>query len=223
MTFIEENLPLITLIGFTLVSIVLIIILRYNIYMSNFFSNRKFRINSAYIFEPVDKSKTFSLTIFNNNVNDSRMISFGFLYKNHSINYYRAYLNDNKLGENHKIIIASRDCISVNIDALEFKRVISDMNRGSRRVSKLKAYVADSSGLTFKANAKAVKKQIALLIKIDYLKDQEEKRLIREELAKEKRAKRKKRQIERQIKNKESLEKFKLKLKKIFTFRKKKA
>ncbi|MDT8337445.1 MAG: hypothetical protein RQ856_06440, partial [Candidatus Izemoplasmatales bacterium] len=172
-TFIEENLALFTLAGFLLLIIILVVILRYNIYMSKFFSNKKFRIDSSYVLEPTEETRSFSLTIFNNNVNDSRVIAFGFIYKNHSLNYYKAYLKTNKFSDNYKVVIPSRDCISITIDANELKTIISDINRDGRRISRLKAYVSDSSGLTIKTRAKAVSRQLSTIFRIEYLEEKQ--------------------------------------------------
>jgi hypothetical protein len=222
-TFIEENLALFTLAGFLLLIVILVVILRYNIYMSKFFSNKKFRIDSSYVLEPTEETRSFSLTIFNNNVNDSRVIAFGFIYKNHSINYYKAYLKTNKFSDNYKVVIPSRDCISITIDANELKTIISDINRDGRRISRLKAYVSDSSGLTIKTRAKAVSKQLSTIFRIEYLEEKQKKALIRVQLQEEQKAKRDKRKFERKMRRKALLEKYKLKLKEIFTFKKNKA
>lgn len=222
-TFIEENLALFTLAGFLLLIVILVVILRYNVYMSKFFSNKKFRIDSSYVLEPTEETRSFSLTIFNNNVNDSRVIAFGFIYKNHSINYYKAYLKTNKFSDNYKVVIPSRDCISITIDANELKTIISDINRDGRRISRLKAYVSDSSGLTIKTRAKAVSKQLSTIFRIEYLEEKQKKALIRVQLQEEQKAKRDKRKFERKMRRKALLEKYKLKLKEIFTFKKNKA
>lgn len=220
--FITDNLGFIVIGGFVIGFIFMITILRYNLYMSKFFSNKKFRINSAYNLEPTEDKRSFALTIFNNNVNDTRVIAFGFIYKNHSLNYHKAYLKENKLNENYKVVIQSRDCLEITIDANELKILISDINRGSRRVGRLKAYVADSSGLTIKSKAKAVKKQLKQLFKFEYLADKEKKALIRAQIKEELKAKKDKRKFEKRQKRQERLEKFKLKLKSIFTFKRRK-
>lgn len=222
-TFIEENLALFVLAGFILLIVILVVILRYNIYMSKFFSNKKFRIDSSYVLEPTEATRSFSLTIFNNNVNDSRVIAFGFIYKNHSLNYYKAFLKTNKLNDNYKVVIPSRDCISITIDAYELKTIISDINRDKRRIGSLKAYVSDSSGLTIKTKAKAVSRQLSMIFRIEYLEEKEKKALIRSQLKEEQKAKNDKRKFERKMKRKALLEKYKMKLKEIFTFKKNKA
>jgi len=222
-TFIEENLALIVIVGFILLALILIIILRYSVYMSKFFSNKKFRINSAYTLEPTEDKRAFTLTIFNNNVNDSRVIAFGFIYKNHSINYHKSYMLANKYKDDQKVIILSRDCLAISIDAFELKTIISDINRAKRRIRALKAYVSDSTGLTLKTKARAVTRQLRQIFEYEYLAEKQKKADIRAQLASEVKAKKDKRRFEKKTLRKERMEKFKLKLKSIFTFKKKKA
>ncbi|MDD4070302.1 MAG: hypothetical protein PHF05_07610 [Candidatus Izemoplasmatales bacterium] len=219
--FIEENLALIAIVGFIVLIIFLVVVLRYNIYMSKFFSNKKFRIDSEYTLEPTTLNKSFTLTIFNNNVNDSRIIAFGFIYKNHSLNYYKSFLKDNNLKDDHKVIILSRDCISITIDANELKTIIGDINRGKRRISTLKAYVSDSSGQTLKSKAKAISKELSNIFNIEYLEEKEKKAEIRAQLAAEVKAKKDKRAFERRMQRKARIEKFKTRIKELFTFKKK--
>ena len=191
--------------------------------MSKFFSNKKFRIHSAYTLEPTEDKKSFTLTIFNNNVNDSRVIAFGFIYKNHSINYHKSYLKANNLTDDQKVVILSRDCLEITIDAIELKTIISDINRSKRRIRSLKAYVSDSTGLTLKTSAHAVTKQLRLIFEYEYLAEKQKKAEIRAQIASEVKAKKDKRRFERRTLRNERNEKLKLKLKSIFTFKKKKA
>jgi hypothetical protein len=220
--FIEQNIALFGLIAFIILVAMLIVIIRYSVYMSKFFSNKKFRINSDYVLEPTEENRSFSLTIFNSNVNDARVIAFGFIYKNHSLNYHKAYLKANNFNDNYKVVIPSRDCIAITIDAHELRTIISDINRGKRRVGSLKAFVSDSSGLTIKTNAKAVKRQLQSFFNIEYQEEKRQKAEIRAQLEAEVKAKKDKRKFEQKMARKARIEKYKNKIKKLFTIKKKK-
>jgi hypothetical protein len=220
MEFIQEYLGIIVVGGFAAIIILLIVILRYNIFLSMFFSSKKFRVTGSYVFEPSDNSKKFSLAIFNNNVNDTRIISFGFIYKNYSLDYLKSYRLKQNISANEKTIIASRDCIGLDINALELKSVIKDMNRGKRRISKFRTFVSDSSGITYKQKARLVSRQLALMIKDDYLAEKAEKKAIRMQMKEEAKAIREKKRIERKIKNKARINKIKIKFRSIFRFKK---
>ncbi len=219
MTFLEENFEYIVTTILLIIVIFIFIIFRYNIYLAKFFSNKKFRVNSKYEFEPSNGSKYFALNIFNNNVNDTRIIAFGYIYKNHNIDYYKAYLIKNNLPDTTKVIIPSRDCISTKIDAMNLKKIISDMNKGKRKVTKMQTFVSDSQGLTFKSNARVISNQIAYLLKEDYLKSKELKKELRKKMKLEKREILQQKRIERRLKWKEKYDKFKLRIKKLNIFR----
>jgi len=218
--FIEEYLSIIVIAGFTITTILLLISIRYNIFLSKFFSSKKFRVTGNYVFEPSDNTKKFSLAIFNNNVNDTRIIAFGFIYKNYSLDYLKSYRLKQNISVNEKTIIASRDCIGIDINALELKSVIKDMNRGKRRISKFRTFVSDSSGITYRQKAKLVSKQLALMIKDDYLAEKAEKKAIRLQMKAEVKAIRDKKRLERKIKCKARISKLKIKLRSIFRFKK---
>lgn len=222
MPFIIDNFEYFA-IGFLVVTIILLfLILRYNIYLSKFFSNKKFRVYSKYQYEPSNQMKSFTLNIFNNNVNDTRIIALGFMYKNHNIDYFKTYKQEHKLPESSKVIIASRDCIINKIDAEKLKIIVSDMNKGKRRVSKIKSYVSDAQGLTFKSNARAVKKQLQFLLNEDYKELQAKKKSLRMKEQLEKRELKRKKRIDNRLRRKEIWNKYVLKTKSVFKHQKSK-
>jgi len=222
MTFIIENFEYIVTALLTIIVVVLAVLFRYNVYLSKFFSNKKFKVNSKYEFEPLTQNKFFSLNIFNNNVNDTRIIGFGYIYKNHNIDYYKTYLKNNNLPEATKVIIPSRDCINSKIDASNLKTIISDMNKGKRNVSHLKSFVSDSQGLTYKSNTRMVSKQLTYLLKVDHKESQAKKKEIRLEMRQEKQAVSRQVRVEKRLKRKEKIDKYMLKIKSILPKIKKK-
>ena len=138
------------------------------------------------------------------------------------IDYYKTYLKNNDLSETTKVIIPSRDCINSKIDAFNLKTIISDMNKGKRRVTHLKSFVSDSQGLTYKSNTRMVSKQLTYLLNLDYIESQAKKKEIRKKMRLEKQAVARQIRIDRGLKRKEKLEKFRLKIKSILPKRKKK-
>ncbi|MFA7561679.1 MAG: hypothetical protein WCY80_06215 [Candidatus Izemoplasmatales bacterium] len=168
---IEKYLPIIVVAGILLIIIFHLINLRYNFFLAKFFSNKKYRITSNFIYDASIKKEGFKLTIFNNNVNDSRVIAFGFIYKNHAIDYLKTYRKDNDLNLEKNTIITSRDCISVEIVADELKMIITDINRGKMKLGKLRAFVSDSMGITHKTKVKQVKKQLKQMLRTDSIEE----------------------------------------------------
>ncbi|XMB73084.1 hypothetical protein RJI07_04010 [Mycoplasmatota bacterium WC30] len=222
MPFIIENFEYVVTSVLIIILVVLVIVFRYNVYLSKFFSNKKFKVNSKYEFEPLTGNKFFSLNIFNNNVNDTRIIGFGYIYKNHNIDYYKTYLKNNDLPEITKVNIPSRDCINSKINAFNLKTIISDMNKGKRRVTNLKSFVSDSQGLTYKSSTKMVAKQLTYLLKLDYIESHAKKKEIRKKMRLEKQAVARQIRIDKHLKRKEKLDKLKLKIKSILPKRKSK-
>ncbi len=220
MTFIKENIEVFMVAGFFSIVVLLLIVLRFNFYLSKFFSNKKFKVYSTYTYEPTNSFQSFKLNIFNNNVNDSRIIAFGYIYKNHSIDYYKTYLKNNSLPADSKLIISSRDCITSDIEVSQLKTIVSDMNRGKRKVHKICSFVSDASGMTFKSKAYSVSKQISIQLNNDYLDELAKKRILKQKMKEEKKAFRRKVKIEKRLKRKELYEKWKLRLKSIFHIKK---
>jgi hypothetical protein len=221
MQFIIDNFEYIAVIALIIITILLIITVRYNIYLTKFFSNKKFKVSSKYEFEPTTQNKYFSLDIFNNNVNDSRVIAFGYIYKNHNIDYYKTYLANNNFPDSTKLIIPSRDCINTKIDAYNLKTIISDMNAGKRSVRNLKSFVSDSQGLTYKSKARMVSKQLSYLLYQDYLDEKAKKKEIRFKAKMEKQEVKRQIRIDKNLKRREIFNKYLLKLKSITLFKKK--
>jgi len=144
------------------------------------------------------------------------------MYKNHNIDYFKTYKQEHKLPESSKVIIASRDCIINKIDAEKLKIIVSDMNKGKRRVSKIKSYVSDAQGLTFKSNARAVKKQLQFLLNEDYKELQAKKKSLRMKEQLEKRELKRKKRIDNRLRRKEIWNKYVLKTKSVFKHQKSK-
>lgn len=208
MTFIEEYFEYIVF--FILLGIIVLefIIISYNHFFSKHFSNKKFHIQSGYEIEPMTKTKRFSITIFNNNINDTRITGFGFMYKNQNIDYYKTYLKEKELPNDAKIIIPSRDCIGSDVDVNNLKVIIYDINRGKYRVRDLKVFVTDSLGLTTQARAKSIKKHLFLLLKADNTEERKRMKEAKAQSNKEHQDERMKIRIDRRMKFKEKWDKF---------------
>ena len=160
MTFLQENFEYIVYGLFLLTFLLLFVLIAYNRFFSKHFSNKKFQIKSGYEIEPLTRESRFSIEIFNNNINDTRITGFGFTYKNQNIDYYKTYLAEKNLPNDAKVIIPSRDFLRSQVNVDDFKIIISDINRGKYRVGKIAVYVTDSLGLTSKANSKSVRSQL---------------------------------------------------------------
>lgn len=222
MEFIRENFEVIVIILFIATFAILTVILSMNKYFAMYFSNKRFKIISSYEVNANDGNKYFSISIYNNNINEVRIAGFGYVYKDQNIDFYNNFLLDMNLPDDHKIVIHSRDYLTTRINVNQLKTIISDINKGSLSVVGMKTFVTDSLGLTTTAEAKQVQDQLYFMLRVDKEelngKLREQIRKAREEQAHFKQ----KQRIERNIKMKEKIGKLILKIKRIIPKRKSK-
>lgn len=205
------------------VLIILILVFVFNIYVithlrriRRFFSSQRFRITSVYEIEPYSLTENFSITIFNNNINDSRLVALGFVYKNKNIDYYKSYLNQNELGFDAQVVIPSRDSISLKVSCDEIKKIIRDLNGGKKRTKKLVVFAIDSLGITTFNKAGAIRKNLVRLIKLEIKYEKKTKKLEQDKIKKEKKEKRQEARDIRRSLRKEKWDTLVLKLKSRF-------
>lgn len=215
--FLENNLVYIIIGLFVITFVLLGLILSMNRYLTKYFSNKRFKIISSYEVNAKDGNKNFSISIYNNNINEIRLSGFGYIYKNQSIDFYNNYLQEHGLHNDQKIVILSRDYLSTKIDVNQLKSIIADINKGSLKIRRIKAFVTDSLGFTTVAKTIQVQDQLLIMIKNDreiLLSTQKEQM---RKLKEEKRLYRLKERIERKIKIQEKFSKVLLKIKALFT------
>ena len=105
--------------------------------ISKYFSNKQFQITSIYEIDPISLKENFTIGVFNNNVNDSRIVSLGIFYKNRNIDYFNSYLKQENLGETSKVVVPSRDSIRLKINCDDIKKIIRDLNKGKKSTEKI--------------------------------------------------------------------------------------
>jgi hypothetical protein len=159
----ETTMPYL-IIGIAAVAIIVLGILIYvavsQKLISDYFASKKFNVRSKHKIEPLTGEQKFEIHVFNNNVNDARILSFGFLYRSNSIDFLKSYRNFKKIGDEEKVIILSRDFISLEIEAQILQDLVNKHNDHKLRVKKIFAYVTDNSGNIIKYNAREVRKII---------------------------------------------------------------
>ena len=198
---INEYIGIITISGFGLMLIFMLFLLAKQNHVSNYFKNAKFIISGIIDFEPTTSENYYTIKIFNHNVNDTRVTSFGFIYRQQNIDYYQKFISESGLPSDYKLMIYSRDFLTHKIAPSALTKIISDMNNGSYKVLKLQIFVTDSLGMTTIYSARNIRKNLhqklylAHVERNDALKAQENKLKLelkrqRREVKKEKRAKR---------------------------------
>jgi hypothetical protein len=159
-----DNVTPIIIIGIAVVAVIslgliVVLIILQNI-VSGYFSSKKFSVKSKHKVEPLNGEEKFELMVFNNNVNEARILSFGFLYRSNSIDFFDTYLKTQKLDSDVKVIITSRDFIKLEIEAQLLQELVGKHNDGKVWVDPVYAYVTDISGHIIKYPAREVRRII---------------------------------------------------------------
>ena len=126
--------------------------------VSGYFSSKKFAVKSKHKVEPLTGEEKFELMVFNNNVNEARILSFGFLYRSNSVDFFDTFIEKELLPKDTKVIITSRDFIKLEIEAKHLQDIIRKHNDGKVRVDPVYAYVTDIGGNIIKYPAREVRR-----------------------------------------------------------------
>jgi hypothetical protein len=164
MEFIIENFEYIALLLLIATVVILIFVLVYVLHVSNYFSNRKFRILGRYEYEPSTLIKEFVIQVFNNNVNDSRIVGFGFIYKEQTIDYFKTYSKLKELDPSKQLIVLSRDSFELHVSSRELETIISDYNKGRKHVSMIWVYAIDYQGIVTKSKSRSIRRVVSMSI-----------------------------------------------------------
>ncbi len=176
---------------------------------SKYFANRKFRVKASFDVNPDTKEDGFTLTVYNNNLNDVRINDFGLIYNGERITYTERYRTSHGCAPTENPIILAHGLIWLDLPVKELEDLLKLRNKGSLKLKKLAIFVDDSLGIQTTAKAK----EIASVIKKDFKAEQ--KALAEVHCAEKKKA--------RQEKRKAWLANFKMKVASIFKKKEKKA
>lgn len=217
MKFILENFEYIVIVILLILLIFVIRLIISHSVVKRFLLNKKYKIKSLIIYDVNTKSEKIQIRVFNQNINDVRITSLGFAYKNKNIDYYQKYLVDNNFSLDHKVSITSRGFIELNLDLLIFKNLIQDLNKGQKRVSEIQVYIIDSIGSMNKATVENLRSYI---IKVNKEEIKSNKILIKKQKSKlreERKNKRKSKRDEKKELIRHKVNKLKLAIKKLFS------
>ena len=169
MEFLKENFEIIMLVSVIIIVILIAFVISINKFFMSYYLSKKFKIEAYFEVDAKTTHKKFTIKIYNNNINDIRVSGFGFLYRGHNIDFYNKYLEENILPSTHKLVIPSRDYITVNIFVSDLKNIIFEVNKGKLIVKKLSSYATDSLGLTTQSSAYTIRKQLGREFRNDKL------------------------------------------------------
>lgn len=162
--------------GTSFVLLILAIVLLLNqVSFGKQLSGRKFLIRSSYVVNPDTKVKEVHLQFYNNNINDTRITGFGFIYLSQNIDYYRNYIDLHQLPTTSRVTISNHEALEYVIEPESLKTIIFDLNRQTYHMKKLSAFVTDSQGFTTVRKASIVRSHINKILSIEW--QQEKSRL----------------------------------------------
>ena len=146
--------------------LVIFLVIKTNL-LGRYFANKKFRLIAKYDISPDTGKDTFSLTIFNNSLNDVRVSDFGILYDNENVSYLPRFVKLYKIQDEAGLIINARDWIKLLIPVSELENLIKDRNKGKLHVKKMVIFAEDSLGMKTLGSAKLVKRIVVKDFKME--------------------------------------------------------
>lgn len=164
--YIEYLIYAITGLVVIVLALVIYLLIKTNL-LGRYFANKKFRLIAKYDISPDTGKDTFSLTIFNNSLNDVRVSDFGILYDNENVSYLARFVKLNKIQDEVSLIISARDWIKLLVPVSELEALVKERNKGSLKVKKMVIFAADSLGMNTLGSAKLVKRIIVKDFKME--------------------------------------------------------
>jgi hypothetical protein len=136
-------------------------------YLRQYFNSRKFKLSMKLEVDPSTHLDKFVFYIYNNNLNDARVNDVGIAYDQESITFFKQLEHKLAVEPGERVIISTRDSISLDIDIREMYELIVSRNKGVYRLKKVRLYVVDSSGFDTKVKAKDLVKTLKRMLKAD--------------------------------------------------------
>lgn len=136
-------------------------------YLRQYFNSRKFKLSMKLEVSSLTRDDKFVLHIYNNNLNDARIRDIGVAYDQESITFYSQLATKLRLEEGDKLVIETRDSVSLDVDIKKMYELILERNKGVYKLKKLRLYVTDSSGFETKVVAKDFNKILKKMLKAD--------------------------------------------------------
>jgi hypothetical protein len=172
--------------------LVLLLMIRFKL-VEKYFLPLKFRIMNTYVLDPSQKRDYLKMSIYNSTLNDARVTSFGYVYRQKNVDYFREYLVQHNHPANHQALVAARDSLTFSLPLHSLVDVIQDINNGKFYVRKVIAYATTSFGQTTYIRTPLVRKHLQKALdkraKTERLRlrgiAKENRRLRREKMAKE--------------------------------------
>ena len=153
------------LLGLSIVTFLLVTLLmiRFKL-VEKYFLPLKFRIVNTYVLDPSQKKDYLKMSIYNSTLNDARVTSFGYVYRQKNIDYFREYLVTHNHPANHQALVAARDSLTFSLPLNALVDVIQDINNGKFRARNVVAYATTSFGQTTYVQTPLVRKHLQKIL-----------------------------------------------------------
>lgn len=179
----------------------------------NYFGNKQFDITSYFNMDATTQKQTFIYRIFNKNVHDLRLASFGYQYKGQAIDLIQLYRKHQALSETQQITVQPRDFMTFHFSVEELKKMIVTINKGSLKVSPISTYVIDSMGMVSIKPMPKMQYYLTQSLKDDVILRKKEIKAIKKQTKKEKQLENYNLRVKRVQKRKDTFQAIYLKIK----------
>lgn len=149
--------------------------------IEKYFAPLKFRITNQMVIDPNLNQEFLKVVIYNATLNDARVTSFGYLYRQKNIDYFREYLNQAKLANVIQTIVPSRDSITFKLPLESLADIVQNINQGQFKVRQIKVFAISSFGQTTIIQSRLVQRHLTKLLKKRKVTAQKKLRQIRQE------------------------------------------
>jgi hypothetical protein len=149
--------------------------------IEKYFAPLKFRITNQMVIDPNLNQEFLKVVIYNATLNDARVTSFGYLYRQKNIDYFREYLNQSKLANVIQTIVPSRDSITFKLPLESLADIVQNINQGQFKVRQIKVFAISSFGQTTIIQSRLVQRHLTKLLKKRKVTAQKKLRQIRQE------------------------------------------
>lgn len=143
--------------------LLLVFMIRFQL-IEKYFAPLKFRIKNQLVIDPTLKQEFLKVVIYNSTLNDARVTSFGYLYRQKNIDYFREYLIQSKLPVVHQTIVPSRDSITFTLPLESLGDIVQNINQGRFAVKQVKVFAISSFGQTTVVKSRLVQRHLTKLL-----------------------------------------------------------
>ncbi len=149
----------------TIIVVFLLIVLTIRFQLiEKYFAPLKFRITNRLVIDPTLNQEFLKVVIYNSTLNDARVTSFGYVYRQKNIDYFREYLTQVKLPNSNQTIVPSRDSITFTFSLESLADIIQNINQGKFKVKQVKVFAISSFGQSTVIKSRLVQKHLAKLL-----------------------------------------------------------